>query len=188
MRLFVAINFSEELRDRIHRAARPLRQSDLPVRWDDAADYHLTMKFIGRVHDERRDEMAEVVRTTAASYRPFEIEFGTAGAFPSLRRARVIWLGVEPGLELRSLKYDLENAFARHGIDAETRSFHPHVTLGRADPNAEPGKLRPLESLIEEVEVDASAPVSSLELMRSRLRPDGAVHTVESVAPLSRED
>lgn len=185
MRLFVALNFAEELRAELHRATAALREAGMPVRWVDVALYHVTLKFIGEVPDGRRDAMAEAVLRTAEPYRPFEVTLGGVGAFPSLRRPRVIWVGVETTPELRSIKHDLEEVFASLGVERESRAFHPHVTVGRVRDEATAGDLRPLEELAEEIEFEARARVDSIDLMRSRLRPSGPEYSVEEEATLA---
>ena len=53
MRLFVALNFPKKERDRIYRSARVLREIGLPVRWVDPENYHVTLKFLGNVAEDR---------------------------------------------------------------------------------------------------------------------------------------
>lgn len=184
MRLFVAINLPDGLREDIHGAVSALREDGLPARWVDPGQYHVTMKFIGEVRPDERDAMEEVLRRCVSGYRPVDVGLEEIGAFPSLRRPRVIWLGVTPTPQLRALKHDLEHAYARLGIDRETRAFRPHVTLGRARDDAEAGDFRALEALARDIEVEAEFVATHLDLMRSRLQSDGAVHDVEAQVPL----
>lgn len=184
MRLFVAINLPDALRDDIHEAVRPLREDGLPARWVEPESFHVTMKFIGRVRPDDRDAVETVLRRCVSGYRPVDVGLEEIGAFPSLRRPRVIWLGVTPTPQLRALKHDLEHAYARLGIDRETRAFRPHVTLGRARDDAEAGDFRTLESLARDIAVEEDFVATHLDLMRSRLRAGGAVYSVEARVPL----
>lgn len=184
MRLFVAINLPDKLRDDIYEGVSALRQDGLPARWVDPESYHVTMKFIGDVRPEQKDAMAEMLRRTLSGYRPVEVGLEDVGAFPSLRRPRVIWLGITPTPQLRALKHDLEHAYARLGVERETRAFRPHLTLGRARNDAEAGDFRELESLSSEIEVEGGFTATHLDLMRSVRKSDGAVYHVESRVPL----
>lgn len=184
MRLFVAINLPRRLRRELGGVLRPLREGDLPSRWVAPGQYHVTMKFIGETTAEVRDEAADALGRIAGAYTPFEARLRGLGAFPSLRRPRVIWVGVEPSAQLRALKHDLEHGFARLGVEREARAFRPHVTVGRADDDASASVFRPLERFAGELQLDESFEVESVELMRSRLRPDGPVYTVEDRAPM----
>lgn len=173
MRLFVAVNFPDELKETIVEATGPLREEDLPLRWTDPGQLHMTLKFLGDVQADEVERAREVLEEVAAGYSPFEVGFEGVGAFPTLRSPRVVWVGVEAVLELRSAKHDLEHGYASMGIDRETRAFRPHVTVARADGDARASAFRPLESLAREIEVDASHRIEGLDLMRSRLRQDG---------------
>lgn len=184
MRLFVAINLPDELRRELGAVLRPLRDGGLPSRWVAPEQYHVTMKFIGETTEDRRDEAREALRRIVGAYRPFEARLDGLGAFPSLRRPRVIWVGVDPSAQLRSLKHDLEHGFVELGVERETRAFRPHVTVGRADSDAAAAAFRPLERFAEGFDLDATFEVASVELMRSRLRPDGPVYAVEDRAPM----
>jgi 2'-5' RNA ligase len=185
MRLFVALNLPPAERDRIHRAARPLRESGWPVRWVGRDQLHVTLKFLGVVPDEREAEIARAVEAAAAAVGPFEFGVGGVGAFPSLRRPRVLWLGVEPAPEMEALWREIEQRFERLGFAREGRPFRPHVTLGRV--NRAPGAAARPERLAraaERVDYRARIRVETLDLMESRLRPTGAEYEVRHAAPL----
>lgn len=185
MRLFIALNLPKKLRARIHRAAKPLRDEGLPVRWLDADHYHVTLKFLGEV---RREQVPAVERTMAAvavETRPFDTDVGSFGAFPTIRRPRVIWLGVGANPELRCLKQDLEWGLGDVGFEPETRAFHPHVTLGRADAGGGAGAFRGLDALIAELEFSGDLRVHTVDLMQSRMSREGPEYTVVSSVRLS---
>lgn len=178
MRLFVAVNLPEEERGAAYRATAPLRQGTVPVRWVRAEALHLTLKFLGEVPPERADDVATALDVAVAAARPFEVVVGGIGGFPSLARPRVVWLGVEnhPALEL--LANDVELALRPLGFEAELRPFRPHITLGRARQGARSAAFDKLEQLAGRVTYEAVAPVRSVDLMESTLRPDGATYRV----------
>lgn len=183
MRLFVAIDLPEALKESVHETLAPLRERGFPVRWLDAESFHLTLKFIGEVREERRDSFTQVLRRVAGGYRPVDVALQEAGAFPSLRRPRVLWVGVEATPQLRALKHDLEHGYASLGVERETRAFRPHVTVGRALDEANAGEFRNLEAAAREVSADTAFAAGRLDLMRSHLGPDGASYSVvESVS------
>ena len=120
----------------------------------------------------------------AGKFRPFPLRFGPIGAFPSPRRPRVVWLGVEATPELRFIKDDLERRLAELGVEREQRPYQPHVTLGRSPRDAEAGEFRRLEEISRNLKVNDEYRVTHLDLMQSRLEKAGAVHTVVRVARL----
>ena len=185
MRLFIALNLPKKERERIHRAVRPLRDSNMPVRWIDPDHFHVTLKFLGDVRRERLEEVEGVMGRVAESTNAFTTEFGGFGAFPTIRRPRVIWLGLAANPELRCLKQDLEWSLADHGFDPETRAFHPHLTLGRAGPTNGAGAFRGLDETVATMEFQCEVPVRTVDLMRSHVSREGARYSVLASARLA---
>lgn len=167
MRLFVAINFPETLRQGLWSATELLRAGALPVRWVKPEGMHLTLKFLGEVGDDQQEQLAAALRRVAESCRAVTVTVGEFGAFPDSRRPRVLWAGIspEPGLEL--LQHQVEQEFGPLGFPPEGRPFRPHLTLGRAQPDARAAAFRDLEDVLSRVSFEETATVSSVELMRS---------------------
>lgn len=184
MRLFIAINFPESLRQRMVEATEPIREERFPVRWIAPEKLHVTMKFLGDVREDRAPDVVEALEEVSDDFRPFEVGFERVGAFPSLRSPRVIWLGVEATMEMRAVKHDLEHAFVDMGFSRETRAFQPHVTLARTDNDAEAGDFRDLEPVARRVDFDETHRVATLDLMRSRLQSSGAEYSILHTARL----
>lgn len=185
MRLFVALNLPKKERDRIYRAARPLRENDIPVRWLDPDHFHVTLKFLGEVRRERVPAIEGAMAKIAAETKSFTTTLGGFGAFPTIRRPRVIWLGVGANPELRCLKQDLEWALGEVGFEAETRSFHPHVTIGRANDRNGAGAFRGLDERMADMVYKGSLKVHTLDLMRSQTSRSGAQYTLHSSMKLA---
>jgi 2'-5' RNA ligase len=185
MRLFVALNLPKKERERIHRAARRLREEELPVRWVEPDAYHVTLKFLGQVRPERMATIEASLAKVAESTGSFEMGLAGFGAFPTIRNPRVVWLGVDASPELRCLKQDLEWGLADCGFDAETRAFHPHLTLGRAQGANGAGAFRGLDTLMAELAFQGKVQVRSLDVMRSQLSKEGARYTVVSSTKLA---
>jgi len=149
VRLFVALNFSAELRERLWAAAEPLRALDLPARWVPADDLHLTLKFLGETPEDRLEELGRALDQAVTGVRPLPVTVEGFGAFPNAKSPTVIWAGVvsEPALEL--LQHGVERAFGPLGFPPEGRPFRPHVTLGRARRDASAGAFREVGDVLE---------------------------------------
>lgn len=186
MRLFVALNLPAAERQRIHESTRRLREGGFPVRWVAPEQIHLTMKFLGHVADARAGEIERAVRDSARGVRPFELRVGGVGGFPNLRNPRVVWLGVEPAPEMESLYGELEDQLDALSFDRETRAFHPHLTLGRAQSDARAAALRGLDATCAEIGYRSVVPVRTLDLMESHLKRSGAEYEVRLAAPLGQ--
>lgn len=183
MRLFVAVNLPDVVRRGIRTATEPLRRADLPVNWVEEAGIHLTLKFLGDVDESRQGEIATGVAAATRGAKSFLMPISGFGAFPSVERPRVIWVGCEgvPSLEL--LQHRMEQEMERLGFPVEGRPFRPHLTLGRVKKDGAPARFRSLEGLLDGLAFESESLVQSVELMESRLGPGGsAYHPVRSVA------
>ncbi|HSH44896.1 MAG TPA: RNA 2',3'-cyclic phosphodiesterase [Longimicrobiales bacterium] len=187
MRLFIAINFTAKDRQRMHRAGRKMREAELPVNWVDVSQLHLTLKFLGEVRPESLGDVQQAVARVAEKTSPFTLRMSGAGAFPTMRRPRVIWLGAEATPELRCLKHDLEWELAPLGFEREVRAFHPHVTLGRARKDARAGDFRDFEAMVGEMAYQSEITVRTVDVMESHLSMKGTRYNRRMAAKLGRE-
>jgi 2'-5' RNA ligase len=122
------------------------------------------------------------MESVADSTPPFVAKLGGFGAFPTIRLPEVLWIGVEASPELRCLKQDLEWGLAEHAFDRETRAFHPHITLGRANEGAAAGAFRGLDDVVAELDHHGDFTVRSIDLMQAARGKTGTRYSVvESV-------
>lgn len=131
MRLFAAVPLAEPAREEIVRVLGALRSEQWPVRWVGDEVVHITLKFFGEVRDERLDVIAEALRLASAGARPMTLQLGALGAFPTERRPRIIWAGIDTHPEFTALRERVENGCDAIGFAREGVPFVPHVTLGR---------------------------------------------------------
>ena len=131
MRLFAAVPLAEPARGEVVRVLEALRAQDWPVRWVSDELVHITLKFFGEVPAERCDVIAEALRLAAAGAAPMTLRLSSLGAFPTERRPRVLWAGIEPDPGFAALRERIENACDAIGFAREGVPFAPHVTLGR---------------------------------------------------------
>jgi 2'-5' RNA ligase len=175
VRLFVAIDVPEDVRRRIAAFAAELRERAPRARWVRLDGVHVTLKFIGETPPER----AEVIRQALAPVRtdaPVEMEFRGAGFFPSERRPRVFWVGIEATPSLAALAAEIERRLEPLGIAREARNFHPHLTLARFENPSESGELG--RALAESGEREFGRAVTrEFYLYESRLKPGGSRYT-----------
>jgi 2'-5' RNA ligase len=99
-----------------------------------------------------------------------------AGAFPTPKRPRVFWAGVAPDPAIELLADRVEKVFAPLGFPTEARAFRPHLTLGRAARDARAEDFAGVEEALETLPVEATCILDGVDLMKSTLRPDGAVY------------
>lgn len=185
MRLFIAINFPDAMRQRLWHDTAPLRDGGYPVKWVEAANIHLTLKFLGDVDGARVDAISGTLATAVEDTKVFRLPIGGFGAFPSLRRPKVLWVGCEnlPVLEL--LADAVERGMSTLGFEPEGRAFRPHVTIGRSRRDAGPSHFQGLEAALQRLEFFDEPPVTSVDLMQSHLGPRGPRYECLAAAELA---
>ena len=184
VRLFIAINLPADVRRLAHAAAAPLREAAPHAHWVAEENLHLTLKFLGEVPEDAGPAIAAAVGAASACHRRTELELRDFGAFPNLRRPRVVWAGVLPDPRLELLQHDLEVACEGLGFEVEGRPFRPHVTLGRVKVAAAPEEVRALARAARSARLHAACTVESVDVMRSDPSRDGARYSVLAALPL----
>jgi 2'-5' RNA ligase len=139
-RLFVAVPLAVGVRDAVAALMRELAGGPIEVRspgqprWVGVEGLHLTLRFLGATPDARIPDLAAAVSAAAGVVEPFRIELGGGGAFPSVNRPRVLWIGVRAGVpELAEVASRLNVELARLGWPPDDRPFQAHLTLARTD-------------------------------------------------------
>ncbi len=134
LRLFVAAEVPEDVKQSVDVSIEPWRQSVPDARWIPPENWHITLKFLGAAERGLLPWIEETIGAVASAHEPIEARLMDLGAFPSAGRARVLWAGVdEPGNRLAALVLDLGVALARE-FRIEVRRFHPHLTVARSEP------------------------------------------------------
>lgn len=181
IRAFIAINISPEIASRLASISGELQQQlqEVPIRWVPVENVHITLKFLGDVSESNLGLLKEMLEAEAGRHAPLEISAGELGAFPSIRRPRVLWVNVQAPPELLALQRSIDNETARLGYDREERPFSAHLTIGRVSRNANSGDARRISEVLESYKVGyiGAARIREVVLYRSDLYPTGAVYT-----------
>ena len=159
-RLFIGVPLTDEARAAIEEAL----PKNLPGKAVPPENWHFTLRFLGSTAADVRDQIIQRLKLVSCGA-AFSIRFSELGAFPNAGRARILWLGIDEGVERMKQLAAIAEASARSaGFVAETREFTPHLTLSRIDP---PTSVKTL--LTSKVRFGEPMTVSSLILYRSRL-------------------
>jgi len=129
MRLFIALDIDEAVRERIARFVEGVSGLAADARWMRPESLHVTLKFIGEQPEPVVDQIKQALSNVSAS--TAEIQFRGYGFFPTARSARVFWVGIEAGPQLATLAAAIDDKTAALGIPKEDRAFSPHLTLAR---------------------------------------------------------
>lgn len=192
IRTFLAVELSDNLRDRIRLVQEDLRQrlgressKDIRITWVQPSSIHLTMKFLGDTDEHRIELLREAVERAMTSHRAVHLPIERVGVFPRLQQPRVLWVGPseqwEQGDEanrLTVLHRAVEDCCRSFGFVPEGRPLSPHLTFARV----KEGERHVSQTLAKSGVMDR--PISlgllamdSIVLMKSELRPTGSVYT-----------
>ncbi len=189
LRAFIAIDLPEEVTRALEEVTRRLQETGIDgLRAVRPEGIHLTLKFLGSVAEHRLHEIVSAVRDAAAGHHSFQVRAGAAGVFPSVKRPRVLWVGIEGGGDrLPRLQGDIDSALSGLGFAQESRPYRPHLTIARiADRTSARNRRRAVEALgVAGPIMGMRIPVRSVSLIESVLRPEGAIYARRARAPLA---
>lgn len=177
MRCFISIAIPEDIKKGMSAIQDRLKKTGADVSWTKPDGMHLTLQFLGEIEEKRITKIETAMNIACAGINPFSLDVSGIGVFPDIRRPRVVWIGLnENGNNLTKMQRGIENQLAEIGFPAEKRRFTPHITLGRVKSNSNLSQL--LKIIDEEKNAEiGSFSVSGVHLMKSDLRPEGAVYT-----------
>lgn len=182
MRLFVAFDIPESLKRSIEKGLQRLRTALPEARWIPRNNWHATLKFLGEVPDDQLPKVEAAVSSSLADLPPITSHLTEMGAFPTVDKARVLWVGLwDDSGALAGLAASLDKGLGALGFRQDSRPLHPHITVARI-------KLPlPVGQLFEQAgpyDFDESPfAVSQATLYRSRLNRMGAEYQALSSFP-----
>ena len=182
VRVFLAVELSDEMRETLRHLQDNLRQHMRlrGVQWVRPESLHVTVKFLGEIEEPQAEVIHDLLQPVLTTQSPFFLDAAELGVFPGVRSPRVLWVGFHgAGTDaMIRLVQEVESALTRIGIAPEGRPYQPHLTLARIkeQPREVGGRLQERE-LLGRTARYGTLPVERLSLMKSDLRPFGAVYT-----------
>ncbi len=193
MRLFVALDIDSSIRERVAAFRDAMRAVAPDVKWVGPETFHITLQFLGETQKvpDIKNALSGVTGV------PVPLMFRGAGFFPNPQRARVFWVGIEAGEELRKLVDSIGLALAPLGFKRDEGPYHPHLTLARAGsgrPHSRPGdKAAPgLQQVRQKLEARPQPEFGTMTahefiLYQSTLSPSGSRYSNLARYPLVLE-
>lgn len=180
-RLFIAVDLAIHVVERLVLVQREWAKrldDSVRIRWVDAENVHVTLKFLGHTEPALVPLLEEALDTLVRPLFPFEVSCQRLGAFPDARSPRILWAGLDPkGAEVMSLlQLSIEQDIASLGFPPEEREFKPHVTLGRVKSD----RTYDMRSVVDELGAYdfGTSFIKDITLYESERTPNGARYTV----------
>lgn len=183
-RAFVAVEVPGSIRDALAEEQRRLGEH-LQVSWTRPDSMHLTLHFLDQIGWDQARRIAAALQVLALERPAFEVRCAGLGVFPSVRKARVLWAGVEDAEPLIELQRAMRTPLRRCGVNPERRKYHPHLTIARVRRPMGRQSLSFLDHRLQDMVSEyGTIPVEQIHLFRSEILPTSARYTVEASAIL----
>lgn len=159
MRLFIAINLSQEIKENLIDLQNDWYDLGVRGNYSSEENLHLTLAFIGEYPDPKpvMDALQSV------TFAPIPLQLEGIGAFGDLW-----WAGVTHSSALEAVAKRIRRALAEKRIPFDKKKFNPHITLLR---RASVDEIPPVSF------APASMKVDTISLMRSDRGKDGMIYT-----------
>ena len=122
MRLFVAIELSDDLKKNITGAMHEMKKAGVNGTYVPTQNLHLTLAFIGETDDAKTAKNA----LSAIQFKPFRLALSELGTFGD-----ILWVGVKGNQGLSAAAKAVREALDTAGINYDKKKFSPHITLIR---------------------------------------------------------
>lgn len=165
MRTFIAIDLPEEVKQYLKGLQKQLGNAKLTL----VKDFHLTLKFLGEVSEEKIEEIKLLLREI--KFKAFKTRLTNIGVFPSENYIRVVWVGLEEG-DIKKLQKDVDDKLQK--MFPKEKRFSAHLTLARV--KFVDNKEKFIDS-IKKIKVDKKEfDVCEFKLKKSTLTKQGPVY------------
>jgi 2'-5' RNA ligase len=176
IRAFIAFDIDNDLvLKKLSEIQNSLVGTGADLKLVEPKNIHVTMRFLGEISPSIVDAIYEEMKKIA--FKPFDIELKGLGAFPNLRYARVVWVGIQKGADkLESVFDQLEPCLRRLGFRPDSKGFSPHLTIARVKSGRNKAELA---RHVEEMANHECGIIKAeyLRLRRSVLTPKGPIYS-----------
>lgn len=174
-RTFIALNLPRAEKAKLEKFINQLKKinpSQL-IKYVKMQGLHITLHFLGALDEQQIKGVKKILKVQANQYSTTKIISQNLNAFPNLRRPKVIILNCqEPnGQTLSGFQINLGKSLEQAGLDVDQRHWQPHITLARIK--------APIQFKIQGLKIpELELPITSVELMESKLNPYGAEYKI----------
>lgn len=126
-KIFIGISLSQQVKKRLSQKIK--KWQNLPVKWIQENNFHITIFFIGYVNDEIITNICQRVGEITKNTESFEIFFERIVLAPNVKKPKMIWVEGKASEELKKIAEKIAEKIGMFFI--KHRKFQPHITLGR---------------------------------------------------------
>ena len=128
MRIFIAVNFPEDVKDALCGDMAGLRERSVTGNFSLRENLHLTLAFLGEVHPRRVMDIRRVMDSVICPASDAGISgFGSFGRGDE----RLLWRGLRLDPKVRAMRDRLISGLKEAGFTPDDKPFKPHITIAR---------------------------------------------------------
>lgn len=132
MRIFIGTGFNRETKDRIAGIQHIVRENSEKGRFKYIGNFHLTLKFLGEVEENKIAAMGKALKGIATRHQRLQLNVDKMGFFKGRDSIHALWLGFSGELDkLHRLYSDIEDEMHRLGVKKEIKPYTPHITIAQ---------------------------------------------------------
>jgi 2'-5' RNA ligase len=187
VRSFIAVNLNPEIKEYLTSLQVSLNVPETKIKWVEKNNLHLTMKFLGDISSEQTESVKSILKEITSRYSPFIIRLSSdIGIFPTYQMPRIIWTGIKEGAnQLHELYSSIETMLYKEGFPRENKDFSSHITIGRVKYIKDKDNFI---QMLKSIEVNNfNQEVGSIDLMESKLTPNGPIYNITAKFPLLKQ-
>lgn len=171
IRTFIAFKLPDDIKDELGEVITALKARSGPVKWVRPEGLHVTVKFLGNIDEALTAPLSHELDRVAAAFPPVHVRLSGIGAFPHMRRPRVVYAGLMGDTSIMGeIAAQVDRACTSLGLEPEKRPFKAHITLGRL-------KLPSVVDSAKEMR-EKDFLITDVILYKSELSPAGARYVI----------
>jgi len=175
-RIFIAVNLDLSIKKELSDIQQKITIGDSKIKWVYPELMHITLEFLGNQLPKQIEIIRQILKRITGHCKTFVIDLSSSiGVFPSLKKPRVIWVGIDKGsIELEMLSKLIKTDLQKKHLLSDNKEFRSHITIGRVKYLNNRNSLT--DSIDHIVSKKISQKVNSIELMESKLTPTGPIY------------
>ncbi|NYZ75495.1 RNA 2',3'-cyclic phosphodiesterase [Candidatus Micrarchaeota archaeon] len=171
MRCFIALELSDEVKQKAAALSSEARKLDLQANFVNPEQQHITLVFLGELPDADAAKKLEAFKSLEGKLPPsFKLKFSGTGFFPNENFIKVFWVGCE-AKGLQALQKTVAQALGTQ----EERDFNAHLTVCRIKGRTNLEALKALQRKHATTEF-GSCYAEKICFKKSTLGPTGPVY------------
>ena len=181
-RVFFCISVVSQIKSILSEIKFTLHYKSSVIKWIPVENIHLTLSFLGDISNNNISDLIKLVENNIFISK-FQIRISKTGVFPSVKSPKVLWLGLDRGIDqIKILQNQIEELVRKFNKNYEKKLFIPHITIAKIKKGSPKVDVLPLlNSVYSPIEVE----VNSISMYQSQLFRDGAQYTLMNTFPLT---